>query len=350
MAFLSSFDDSPDWWTDNAPPPPANTGAVTNPVGSGTPWTPGATQPSSAPPGYHWDPSMANFVADAPSASSGGRTDRNAILAQVAKWAAMPGADPSLASNPDYWADRIIEKGGLGDDNRQYWQDAGVGDNAFFRHPERESGGSSPFGTAGVQSSLYQPPPAPNYTPYNPGQAPTPTMFRAPTAEEARNTPGYQFAVEEGQKGLERSAAARGNLLSGGALKDITNYRVGAADANYQNVWGNAFNANNANNASALNAYSAGAGANVAAGGLNLNGANSQFQNTYGPSWNAYLSKVGQDQFGADFGLRSQNQFWTQGFNENQNAYNQYDNSQKTAFDQWYKMMQAGHPGNPYAP
>lgn len=50
--------------------------------------------------------------------------------------------------------------------------------------------------------------------------------------------PGYQFRLQEGQKALERSAAARGGLFSGRAAKDLTNYGQGAASQEY----GNAFN------------------------------------------------------------------------------------------------------------
>jgi hypothetical protein len=287
-------------------------------------------------------------------ASGGGGNDVRAFIASLA---AMPGADPSLANDPDYWERAINSRGGLTDANRQYWQDAAVGPTAFFNNPNREQS-AAPLGQIGAAPGItpYTPPAAPAYTPYDPGQAPTPTRFVAPTAEEARNTPGYQFALEQGNQGLQRSAAAKGGLLSGGALKDISAYNVGMADQNYQNVWGNAFNANEAGNTDALNAYLGNANAHIGASGLNLQGTNSQFQNTYLPSWNAYQSNVGQGQFNANYGLQAnqqalgaQNQYWNQGFAENQNAYNQYDNSQKTAFDQWYKLMQAGNPGNPYA-
>lgn len=45
-----------------------------------------------------------------------------------------------------------------------------------------------------------------------------------------RNTPGYQFAVDQGGQALDRSAASRGLLLSGGQLKDVTSYGQGMAD------------------------------------------------------------------------------------------------------------------------
>ena len=49
--------------------------------------------------------------------------------------------------------------------------------------------------------------------------------------------PGYQFRLTEGQKALERSAAARGLLSSGSTLKGIENYAQGAASQEYQNAF-----------------------------------------------------------------------------------------------------------------
>lgn len=48
-----------------------------------------------------------------------------------------------------------------------------------------------------------------------------------------RSTPGYQFAFDQGLQGIDRSAASRGLLLSGGQLKDATNYGQGMADQLY---------------------------------------------------------------------------------------------------------------------
>ena len=72
-----------------------------------------------------------------------------------------------------------------------------------------------------------------------------------PTADDASKFPGYQFAVQEGQKGIQQSAAARGTLLTGNTLKALSNYRTGAAmnqaylplaNLNFQYNQGNAQN------------------------------------------------------------------------------------------------------------
>lgn len=60
-----------------------------------------------------------------------------------------------------------------------------------------------------------------------------PPAFKAPTAEEARATPGYQFQLQEGAKALERAAASRGTLLTGGTAKAMTRYAQDYADTKY---------------------------------------------------------------------------------------------------------------------
>lgn len=59
------------------------------------------------------------------------------------------------------------------------------------------------------------------------------------------NDPGYQFRLQQGQETLENSAAARGNLLSGSTLKDLTGYAQGMASQEGQNAYSREFNAFN---------------------------------------------------------------------------------------------------------
>jgi hypothetical protein len=60
--------------------------------------------------------------------------------------------------------------------------------------------------------------------------------------------PGYAFRLSEGQKALDRSAAARGGLISGGALKAATRFGQDMGSQEYQN----AFNRYQTERASAL--------------------------------------------------------------------------------------------------
>jgi len=61
--------------------------------------------------------------------------------------------------------------------------------------------------------------------------------------------PGYAFRVSEGQKALDRQAAARGGLISGGALKAAQRYGQDMGSQEYQN----AFNRYQTNRANQLN-------------------------------------------------------------------------------------------------
>lgn len=61
-----------------------------------------------------------------------------------------------------------------------------------------------------------------------------------------RADPGYQFRLREGMRGVENSAAARGGLLSGNALKALANYSQQAASNEYMNAY-NRFNNDQSN-------------------------------------------------------------------------------------------------------
>lgn len=64
--------------------------------------------------------------------------------------------------------------------------------------------------------------------------------FQAPTAAEAAATPGYQFQLQQGEQALQNSAAAQGNLLTGGTAKALDQYSQGLASTNYQQAYNNA--------------------------------------------------------------------------------------------------------------
>jgi hypothetical protein len=87
---------------------------------------------------------------------------------------------------------------------------------------ERQIGLQEPFRQTGV-SALPE---------YETASAYTPFSMNAFNAD-----PGYQFRMSESMKALERSAAARGILQSGGTLKDITRFGQDAASQEYQNAF-----------------------------------------------------------------------------------------------------------------
>ncbi len=60
---------------------------------------------------------------------------------------------------------------------------------------------------------------------------------QSPTDVTEQNDPGYQFRLQQGQKALEASAAARGGLLTGGTSKAINDYAQNSASGEYSNVY-----------------------------------------------------------------------------------------------------------------
>lgn len=73
----------------------------------------------------------------------------------------------------------------------------------------------------------------------------TPEMIRdaqAAAMDLFMTDPGYQFRMDEGQKALDRSASARGGLLSGAALKATQRYGEGLAAQEYDNYIKRLFN------------------------------------------------------------------------------------------------------------
>jgi len=55
--------------------------------------------------------------------------------------------------------------------------------------------------------------------------------------DQFQQDPGYAFRMSEGLKGLDRSASARGGILSGGALKGIQRFSQDLASQEYQNAF-----------------------------------------------------------------------------------------------------------------
>jgi hypothetical protein len=50
-------------------------------------------------------------------------------------------------------------------------------------------------------------------------------------------SPGYGFVRDEGMRGIERSAAARGGAFSGNALRGLSTFNSGLASQEYGNWW-----------------------------------------------------------------------------------------------------------------
>jgi len=152
---------------------------------------------------------------------------------------------------PQGWIDSFMARNPH-DANRIYeqWLDEQTANGAANRNGG--SGGGGGGGGGGGTSPLNPPGPfvAPKYTApvwNQPAayvapifQEPDPwtyAKFEAPTLEQAKNEPGYAFAMEEGARALEQSASARGTLNTGGTLKDLIGYGQRLGELNYNNVF-----------------------------------------------------------------------------------------------------------------
>lgn len=120
------------------------------------------------------------------------------------------------------------------------------------------------------------------------------SLMRDFSMQDFQADPGYQFRMDEGQQALERSAAARGGLLSGAALKDTARFSQGLASQEY----GAAFDRFNTNRTAKMNPLLSLAGAGQTAS-TNAGSAGQQFAGTASNTLGQYGAAAGQNILGA---------------------------------------------------
>jgi hypothetical protein len=119
--------------------------------------------------------------------------------------------------------------------------------------------------------------------------------YTAPTYQSAMDDPGYQFAQEEGQKGVERSAAARGVLNSGGTLQDIAKWNQALASTQYANVADRALQGFQTNTQNAFNAFTTNAANDKAAYDANYKTQyEDPYRNAYQSAWDKWSAGYNQ--------------------------------------------------------
>ena len=136
-------------------------------------------------------------------------------------------------------------------------------------------------------------------------------MLRDFTMADYQADPGYAFRLQEGLKGLDRQAAARGGMISGAALKAAQRYGQDMASQEYQNAY-NRYNQNRQIRYNALTGQQelgaiavnqlGGAARNYATqGGANITGAANARASQYAPIANANNALIGNlTSFGTD--------------------------------------------------
>jgi hypothetical protein len=107
------------------------------------------------------------------------------------------------------------------------------------------------------------------------------------------NSPGYQFRLGDGLKALERSAAARGTLLTGGTLKGLERYAQDYASGEYDKRVGQLFNLSSLGQNAAAGVGNAGSAYANNAGDLMTQIGNAQASGRVG-SANAYTDAINQ--------------------------------------------------------
>ena len=143
----------------------------------------------------------------------------------------------------------------------------------------------------------------------NVGLQPGGQFARNFTQADFQADPGYQFRVSEGEKGIERSAAARGGLLSGAAGKAMSRFNQDTAS----NEFSNAYNRFRLNNSDVFNRYASAAGTGQTATAQQANqGAN--YANTVGNN----LMQAGNAQAAGQMGVSNA---WTGAMNQGISAY-----------------------------
>ena len=105
---------------------------------------------------------------------------------------------------------------------------------------------------------------------------------KAPTAADLEFDPGYQFRLSEGQRALERSAAARGGLQGGGTLRALTRYSQGEASQEYANAFDRFMRQQEGRRSTLAGLAGYGAQAGATAAGNLLKGGESAAQFGYG--------------------------------------------------------------------
>ena len=139
-------------------------------------------------------------------------------------------------------------------------------------------------------------------------------------SKEANNfidDPSYQFRFKEGQKALERSQSARGNVLSGGAGKELTRYGQDMASTEYSNAFNRL---------------------------QQIMGAGQQATNTLTNSAQNYGTNQSNNYMNSANARASSYENYANAFNQSASAgVNAYQN------DQYLKAYKASHPGVPPA-
>ena len=168
---------------------------------------------------------------------SAGGAGLGGTTAMLGNAAAGAGAGINFLTNPSVLGGIISGGAGLlgaglqanaARDAAQGIADANISSNQLMaRINEQNRARQEPFYQAGLSA-------LPSYTQ---GVMPGGNLVRPFAMSDYQADPGYGFRMSEGLKALDRSAASRGNLLSGSTLKGATRYSQDLASQEYNNAY-----------------------------------------------------------------------------------------------------------------
>jgi hypothetical protein len=149
------------------------------------------------------------------------------------------------------------------------------------------------------------------------------SLARNFSMKDFEQDPGYAFRMSEGLKALDRTAASRGGMLSGAALRGATRYGQDMASQEYQN----AYNRYQTNRAGILNPLQS------------LSGQGQTTANTLGAAGQQYATNAGNAYMNAGNAAAS-------GYVGSANAWNQALGGATNALGQGFANYYVGRPAN----
>ena len=240
-----------DWFAQNSPAV-VTTGATTQPVQAaplpaGTPSL-GANIASGASVGAQGDPAGSGATPGNPAPADSGYPGLSA-----ADKATIDGLLKNAQStdDPTYWYNLAVQHGGVAGTGLD-WLTTRInqGDGALavrngtVQPFQDTSAPAAPAAAASTEDLLAPYTKTFDYAP-----------FTAPDSANESNDPGFQERLATGEQALQRSAASKGTLLTGGTAKDLTQYGQDYASNEYANVYNRAANDYNTNRNNAYQQY-----------------------------------------------------------------------------------------------
>lgn len=164
-------------------------------------------------------------------------------------------------------------------------------------------------------------PGAPTFTPptYTPPPAFSYADFVAPDPQELQNDPNFKYTLKTEQDAINRSAAARGVLNTGGTINDLLVNANDVTSQGYQNLWTRKMGEYAANRGNAVDAY------------------NTNYKTQYVDPY-TFADTAAQDMWNANSHNFDQGQFYTQ-HNIDQNQATATHNTDLNRQFDWYKTL-----------